>query len=60
LTHTFEQQGVRPYVNAIQQCPLSTLPNPVKHLDHAKREVIAGRHYDITANAIEFAAQKGT
>jgi hypothetical protein len=34
--------------------------NPVKHLDHAKREVIAARHYDITANAIEFAAQKGT
>jgi len=32
----------------------------VKHLDHAKREVIAARHYDITANAIEFAARKGT
>jgi putative DNA methylase len=30
---------------------------PVKHLDHAKREVIAARHYDIPANAIEAAAQ---
>ena len=27
--------------------------NPVKHLDHAKREVIAARHYDIPAEAIE-------
>jgi superfamily II DNA or RNA helicase len=37
-----------------------TLPliirNPVKHLDHAKREVIAARHYDIPAEAIEAAA----
>lgn len=31
--------------------------NPVKHLDHAKREVIAARHYDIPAHAIESAAQ---
>ncbi len=31
--------------------------NPVKHLDHAKREVIAARHYDIPAQAIEAAAQ---
>jgi hypothetical protein len=30
--------------------------NPVKHLDHAKREVIAARHYDIPADAIEAAA----
>jgi hypothetical protein len=30
--------------------------NPVKHLDHAKREVIAARHYDIPAQAIEAAA----
>ena len=33
------------------------LRNPVKHLDHAKREVIAARHYDIPPNAIEAAAQ---
>jgi superfamily II DNA or RNA helicase len=31
--------------------------NPVKHLDHAKREVIAARHYDIPAQAIETAAR---
>jgi superfamily II DNA or RNA helicase len=31
--------------------------NPVKHLDHAKREVIAARHYDIPAQAIEAAAR---
>jgi superfamily II DNA or RNA helicase len=31
--------------------------NPVKHLDHAKREVIAARHYDIPAQAIGAAAQ---
>jgi SNF2 family DNA or RNA helicase len=31
--------------------------NPAKHLDHAKREVIAARHYDIPAQAIEAAAQ---
>ena len=30
--------------------------NPVKHLDHAKREVIAARHYDIPRKAIEAAA----
>ncbi len=33
--------------------------NPVKHLDHAKREVIAARHFDIPAQAIEQAAMKG-
>jgi hypothetical protein len=32
--------------------------NPVKHLDHAKREVIAARYYDIPAEAIEDAAGK--
>jgi hypothetical protein len=31
--------------------------NPARHLDHAKREVIAARHYDIPAQAIEAAAQ---
>jgi SNF2 family DNA or RNA helicase len=31
--------------------------NPVKHLDHAKREVIAARHFNIPAQAIEAAAQ---
>jgi hypothetical protein len=30
--------------------------NPAKHLDHAKREVIAQRFFDIPANAIEQAA----
>ena len=32
--------------------------NPVKHLDHAKREVVAARHYDIPAAAIEQAARQ--
>jgi hypothetical protein len=31
--------------------------NPAKHLDHAKREVIAARHYDIPAQAIETVAR---
>lgn len=31
--------------------------NPVKHLDHAKREVIAARHFDIPAAAVEAAAK---
>jgi hypothetical protein len=31
--------------------------NPVKHLDHVKREVITARHFDIPAQAIEEAAQ---
>ncbi len=31
--------------------------NPAKHLDYAKREVVAARHYDIPANAVEQAAQ---
>jgi superfamily II DNA or RNA helicase len=34
------------------------IQNPVKHLDHAKREIIAARYYDIPAEAIEGAAQK--
>ncbi len=33
--------------------------NPAKHLDYAKKEVIATRHYDIPASAIEQAAQGG-
>jgi superfamily II DNA or RNA helicase len=31
--------------------------NPVKHLDHAKREIIAARHYDIPAQAVEAAGR---
>jgi len=31
--------------------------NPVKHLDHAKREVVAARYFDIPADAIDNAAQ---
>jgi hypothetical protein len=34
------------------------IQNPVKYLDHAKREIIAARYYDIPADAIEGAAQK--
>jgi hypothetical protein len=34
------------------------IQNPVKFLDHAKREVIAARYYDIPAEAIEGAAAK--
>jgi hypothetical protein len=30
--------------------------NPAKHLDHAKKEVIAARYYDIPAEAVEHAA----
>ena len=29
------------------------IQNPVKHLDHAKREVMAARYYDIPAEAVE-------
>lgn len=32
------------------------IQNPVKHLDHAKREVVAARYYDIPAQAIQQAA----
>lgn len=31
--------------------------NPVKHLDHAKREVVAARYFDIPADAVTIAAQ---
>jgi hypothetical protein len=34
--------------------------NPVKHLDHVKREVIAARHFDIPAAAIEAAALRAS
>jgi superfamily II DNA or RNA helicase len=34
------------------------IQNPAKHLDHAKREVIAARYYDIPADAIHSAAEK--
>jgi superfamily II DNA or RNA helicase len=34
------------------------IQNPAKHLDHAKREVIAARYYDIPADAIQNAADK--
>jgi hypothetical protein len=34
------------------------IQNPAKHLDHAKREIIAARYYDIPADAIEGAAKK--
>ncbi|MGH8590986.1 MAG: DUF3883 domain-containing protein, partial [Gammaproteobacteria bacterium] len=33
--------------------------NPVKHLDHAKREVVAARYFDIPAEAVEQAARQG-
>jgi len=32
--------------------------NPAKLLDHAKREVVAARYYDVPAAAIEAAGQK--
>jgi superfamily II DNA or RNA helicase len=34
------------------------IQNPAKYLDHAKREVIAARYYDIPADAIQNAAEK--
>ena len=33
------------------------IQNPAKHLDHAKKEVVAARYYDIPATAVEKAAQ---
>ena len=36
------------------------IQNPGKHLDHAKREVVAARYYDVLAEAIEEAAGKQT
>ncbi len=35
------------------------IQNPVKHLDHAKREVVAARYYDIPAEAVTQAARIG-
>jgi len=32
------------------------IQNPAKHLDHAKREVVAARYFDIPAHAVESAA----
>src|SRR5438093_1276185 len=32
------------------------IQNPAKHLDHAKKEIIAARYFDIPASAIEQAA----
>ncbi len=31
--------------------------NPAKHLDHAKKEVVAARYYDVPASAVEQAAE---
>ena len=33
------------------------IQNPVKHLDHAKREVVALRYFDIPAETVEKAAR---
>jgi len=33
------------------------IQNPVKHLDHAKKEVVAARYFDIPAEAVDFAAR---
>ena len=32
------------------------IQNPAKHLDHAKKEVVAARYFDIPADAVEQAA----
>ena len=45
-----------PLENASAQ-PLR-IQNPVKCLDHAKREVVAARYFDIPADAIEAAARQ--
>jgi len=34
------------------------IQNPAKHLDHAKKEIVAARYFDIPADAIERAAGK--
>jgi len=34
------------------------IQNPAKHLDHAKKEVVAARYFDIPAAAVEEAARK--
>ena len=33
------------------------IQNPAKHLDYAKKEVVAARYFDVPANAIEMAAE---
>ena len=33
------------------------IQNPAKHLDYAKKEIIAARYYDVPASAVEQAAQ---
>jgi hypothetical protein len=35
------------------------IQNPAKHLDHAKKEIVAARYFYIPAAAIELAAKKG-
>jgi hypothetical protein len=35
------------------------IQNPAKHLDHAKKEIVAARYFDIPAAAVEEAARKG-
>ncbi len=34
------------------------IQNPVKHLDHAKKEIVAARYFDIPAEAVEQAAKQ--
>jgi hypothetical protein len=34
------------------------IQNPVKHLDHAKREIVAARFFEIPALAIEEAVKR--
>jgi hypothetical protein len=35
------------------------IQNPATRLDHAKREVVVSRYFDISVIAVEKAAQKG-
>jgi len=37
---------------------LLRIQSPAKHLDHAKREIVAARYYDIPAEAVEQAANR--
>ena len=39
-------------------CRIALHPRPVKHLDHANKEVVAARFFDIPAAAIEAAAAR--
>jgi hypothetical protein len=34
------------------------IQNPAKHLDHAKREIVSARYYDLAADAIEQVARR--